>query len=104
MVINTQARNDSKRKLQFDGTARDLRPSGRGWEEVMLSVHIENIGDMAVVDCENSAECADAKTRDYGVGWRWLLWRSARSGTKIISGIDPEPRSFASHKSVSGRH
>src|SRR6266566_9912497 len=100
MVINTQARNDSKRKLQFDGTARDLRPSGRGWEEVMLSVHIENIGDMAVVDCENSAECADAKTRDYGVGWRWLLWLSSvrnenyfrnRSGTS--SGIDPEPRS-----------
>src|SRR5207302_4035139 len=40
----------TKCRLQFDGTARALRASGQDIEEVMLSVHIENIGDMAVVE------------------------------------------------------
>jgi anti-anti-sigma regulatory factor len=36
-------------KVQSDGTARALTT---GWEKNMLIVHIENIGDMALIECE----------------------------------------------------
>jgi len=49
----------TKCRLQFDGTARALR-SGQDIEEVMLSVHIENIGDMAVVECEDRVVRSEA--------------------------------------------
>ena len=49
----------TKCRLQFDGTARALR-SGQDIEEVMLSVHIENIGDMAVVECEERVVRSEA--------------------------------------------
>jgi anti-anti-sigma regulatory factor len=29
-----------------------LQPAEQGWEKSMLSVHIENIGDMALIECE----------------------------------------------------
>ena len=50
----------TKCRLQFDGTARALRASGQDIEEVMLSVHIENIGDMAVVECEDRVVRSEA--------------------------------------------
>jgi anti-anti-sigma regulatory factor len=50
----------TKCRLQFDGTVRALRASGQGWEEVMLSVHIENIGDMAVIECEERVVRSEA--------------------------------------------
>jgi anti-anti-sigma regulatory factor len=32
----------------------------QGWEQIMLSIHIENIGDMAIVECEGRIVRSDA--------------------------------------------
>jgi len=43
------------------GQARPaLRASGQDLEEIMLSVQIENIGDMAVVECEDRVVQSEA--------------------------------------------
>ena len=43
------------------GQARPaLRASGQDLEEIMLSVQIENIGDMAVVECEDRVVRSEA--------------------------------------------
>jgi anti-anti-sigma regulatory factor len=38
--------------VQIDGTVRALPITEQGWEKSMLSVHIENIGEMAIIECE----------------------------------------------------
>jgi len=40
-------------QARVDGTTRALRTTEQGWEEVMLGIHIENIGDIAIVECED---------------------------------------------------
>ena len=32
----------------------------QGWEQIMLSIHIENVGDMAIVECEGRIVRSDA--------------------------------------------
>jgi anti-anti-sigma regulatory factor len=41
-----------KMQLRVDGRVRARNKRHRGWEEVMLSIHIENIGDIAIIECE----------------------------------------------------
>jgi anti-anti-sigma regulatory factor len=41
-----------KCKAPIDGTALAVTAGEQGWEECMLTVHIENIGEMAVIECE----------------------------------------------------
>jgi len=52
--------------LRVDGTARALRTTEQGGEEVMLSINIDNIGDLAVVECEGRIVRSEAafKLRD----------------------------------------
>jgi anti-anti-sigma regulatory factor len=38
--------------MRFDGTSLALTGAEQGWEKNMLNVHIENIGEIAVIECE----------------------------------------------------
>jgi anti-anti-sigma regulatory factor len=38
--------------MRFDGTSLALTGAEQRWEKNMLSVHIENIGEIAVIECE----------------------------------------------------
>jgi anti-anti-sigma regulatory factor len=39
-------------QVRIDGMARALTTTDQTWENSMLGVHVENIGEMAVVQCE----------------------------------------------------
>jgi anti-anti-sigma regulatory factor len=39
-------------QVRIDGMARALTTTDQTWENSMLDVHVENIGEMAVVQCE----------------------------------------------------
>jgi translation initiation factor 2 gamma subunit (eIF-2gamma) len=41
-----------KLQVRIDGMARALTTTDQSWENSMLSVYVENIGEMAVVQCE----------------------------------------------------
>jgi anti-anti-sigma regulatory factor len=38
--------------MRIDGTPLALTAAEQSWEKNMLSVHIENIGEMAIIECE----------------------------------------------------
>jgi anti-anti-sigma regulatory factor len=60
MVSTDQPLTAHNLQVRFDGTARASTTTERGWEESMLSVHIETIGEMAIIECEGRIVRSDA--------------------------------------------
>jgi anti-anti-sigma regulatory factor len=46
--------------VRIDGTARALDAIEQRWEKSMLSIHIENIGEMAIIECEGGIVGSEA--------------------------------------------
>jgi anti-anti-sigma regulatory factor len=49
-----------KFRLHADGIALALAGEAKAWEEVMLGLHIEKIGDLAIVECEGRVVRSEA--------------------------------------------
>jgi len=46
--------------VRIDGTARALDAIEHRWEKSMLSIHIENLGEMAIIECEGGIVGSEA--------------------------------------------
>jgi anti-anti-sigma regulatory factor len=46
--------------VRIDGTARALDAIEQRWEKSMLSIHIENIGERAIIECEGGLVGSEA--------------------------------------------